>query len=133
MLLDFQFVGVDGGAAAGELFQAAGVVEVQVAQDDRADVLDAIADRCQRVVEVVFVVVEVARERFPRGSGQSSWAFCAQPVSKRIGPARGCSTTAATTAIRRRSKAGCGLDCTAAVAPRMKKPSSTSMRPRSSN
>jgi hypothetical protein len=34
-----------GDVPAGEVFQAAGVVEVQMAHDDGADVVDAIADR----------------------------------------------------------------------------------------
>src|SRR5262249_18544934 len=67
VLLDLLLVGVDGDVRAGELLQAAGVVEVQVAHDDRADVADAVADRRQRVVEVMLVVVDIARERVPRG------------------------------------------------------------------
>ena len=42
------------------------MVKVQVAHDHSADIADAVAGRCQRVVEVMLVVVDIARERFPR-------------------------------------------------------------------
>ena len=44
VILDFLLVGVDRDVLAGEVLQAAGMVQVKVAGDDCVDVVDAVAD-----------------------------------------------------------------------------------------
>jgi hypothetical protein len=67
VLFDLQFVGVDGDVAAGEVFQPAAVMEVQMAHDHGADVADAISSCRQRVIQLVPVVVDIAGKRIPGG------------------------------------------------------------------
>jgi len=53
------------------------VVQVQVADDDCLDVIDAVPDVGQGVVEVVLVLVDVDRERLPRGGYVEPQLVCA--------------------------------------------------------
>jgi hypothetical protein len=66
-VLEFFLVDVDGDARADEMLQAAGVVEVQMAENDGFDVFDVVAGRFDCCWQPLGVLVFSAREYVGQG------------------------------------------------------------------
>jgi hypothetical protein len=66
-MLELFFVDVDGNIGVEEVFEAAGVVEVEMSGDDSFDVFDVVSCGFDCGRESVFVIIDASREEVGHG------------------------------------------------------------------